>query len=187
MFTQNNSNYNQQNNQNGPKEKTNFPIGKIYGSNGIIETKCWKSQNNALYVSLSIKQQIGKDPQGRTTYENGLAKEIPSILLRADSAKGLYMYLKNNAPENYKLNDYSAQGFPDSKISFIGNEAGVRITINDPKGIRTMDMPSTPVGDKNYNPLIDNFLTQLKKAIDSAVLYKVAEELSNNSEEVPFQ
>ena len=185
MFTQNNNNFNQQN-PNAPKEKTNFPIGKIYGSNGIIETKCWKSQNNALYISLSIKQQIGKDPQGRTTYENGLAKEIPSILLRADSARALYMYLTNNSPENYKLNDFSAPNFPDSKISFIGNDAGVRVTITDQKGMRTMDMPSVPVADKNYHPLIENFLTQFKKAMDCAILYKVADELANNSEEAPF-
>jgi len=185
MFTQNNNNFNQQN-PNAQKEKTNLPVGKIYGSNGIIETKCWKSQNNALYISLAVKQRVGEDPQGRITYENGLGKDTPSILLRADSARALYMYLTNTAPENYKLNDFSAPNFPDSKISFIGNDTGVRVIVTNPKGMRTMDMPTIPVADKNYHPLLENFLTQFKKAIDSAVLYKVADELSNNSEEAPF-
>lgn len=177
MFTQNNNNYGQNGNgatTNAPKEKTNFPVGKIRGNGGRIETSCWKSKNNALYVSVTIRQEIGKNPDGRTSYEAGLAKDIPSVLFRADEARALYDYIMIEKPENLKFEKSPWEG---SKIAFEGSDAGVKVTITDAKGTRTMTLPSIPVGNRNMHPNLNNFMFQFKTSIDAAVLYNASEEI----------
>jgi hypothetical protein len=185
-FTQNNNNFGQANNNNGGEQtKSNFRIGKIYGTDGIVETSCWKSGNGVLYISMSIRQQIGKDPQGRTNFESGLAKERPSVLMRADNARAFYEYLAARKPETINVEFAPWADNPNSKISVIGSNNNVKVIITDQKGKRELNVESTPIGGEYVNGNWLNFLAQFKKAIDSSVLARVAEEL-NNGEETPF-
>ena len=185
-FIQNNNNYNQANNGGEPQQKTNFPIGKVFGNDGTIEIRCWKSNNNAVYTNIIIRQQTGKDPQGHTLYEGGLIKDIPNVLFRVDSARALYEYLITKNPATVNLQDYSAPGYPDSKISFQGSETGVKITITNPKGTRSFTLGATPVGGENVNANWKNFISQFKRAIDAGIFVKTAPELGSSNEEEPF-
>ena len=190
MFTQNN-NYNQNNqnqNNNGGEQpqKSNFNIGKIYGSDGVIETKCWKSNIGVLYISMSIKQLIGKDPQGHTNYEAGLAKDRPSVLMRADYARSLYEKLDSTKPEEINVPEFApSDNNPNAKISVIGSNTGVKVIISDQKGKRELNVDATPICGEYVNGNWKNFMLQFKKAIDVSVLARVAEELTGG-EETPF-
>lgn len=191
-FTQNNGNFNNggYNNQSGEnKPKTNFNIGFIRGSDAVIDIKAWKSSSNTLYASLSIRQMIGKDPQGRITYETGLLKDRPGILIRPDAARALFEYLNNQEPSRINLVDYApSPDYKDQTISVVGSEQNVKVTIKDQKGTRTITLDATPVGTTYVNGNWKNFLTQLWFEIKTALLVRVSEELTNNNntEDTPF-
>jgi hypothetical protein len=187
LFTQN-SNFN--NNQSGEnKPKTNFNIGSIRGSDGVVDVKAWKSPSNTLYAAISIRQQIGKDPNGKVMFEQGLSKDRPGVLIRPDQARAMYEYLNNQEPSRINLVDYApSQDHKDQTISVIGSEQNVKMTIKDQKGTRTITLDATPICGTYVNGNWKNFMLQLWKEIETAVFMKVSDELTgnNNAEESPF-
>ena len=183
----NGMNPNQQVNSNNqaPAEKTNFPVGRVYGSDGLINFSLWKSKNNALYTSIQLKQSIGKDPNGRVMYENGLSKDIPSILLRVDQARCLYEMFKNTPPEQlnltHKQEDYGTE------ITVVGSTAGVTITVTNKAGTRKVTIPSIAMGNVNVHGDWQNFITFMWKCIDKCLMNRASEEvLDKGSDETPF-
>lgn len=191
-FTQNNGNYNNNggyNNQSTEnKPKTNFNIGFVRGSDGCIDVKAWKSSANTLYAAISIRQMIGKDPQGRTTYETGLSKERPGVLIRPDIARSLYEYLLAQDPSRLNLVDFTpSQEYKDQTISFVGSESNVKITIKDQKGSRNLTIDATPIGGTYSHGAWKNFLTLFWKEIENAVFIRTSDEMNNGgSEDTPF-
>lgn len=196
-FTQNNGNfnnnggYNNQPQQNGDKPKTNFTIGNTRGTDGVIDVKAWKSASNVLYAALSIRQQIGKDPNGKIMYEAGLSKDRPGVLIRPDHARSLYEYLKKQDWSRINLVDHApAPEYPDQTISVVGSESEVKFTIKDKaKGARTITITADPIGGTYANGAWENFLSQFWKEIETAIFMKMSEDLpgnNNNGEENPF-
>ena len=191
-FTPNNNygngNYNN-NQQMGDKPKTNFTIGNTRGADGIVDVKAWKSASNVLYAAISIRQQIGKDPNGKVMFEQGLSKDRPGVLIRPDNARSLYEYLKKQDWSRINLIDHvTSPDYPNQKISVIGSETDVKFTIKDEKGSRTITIPATPIGGTYANGAWENFLSQFWKEIETAIFMKVSEDLPGNSngEENPF-
>ena len=190
-FTQNNNfnnngGYNNQSTENKPK--TNFTIGSVRGSDGVIDVKAWKSAANTLYAAISIRQMIGKDPQGRTTYETGLSKDRPGILIRPDTARALYEYLLSQDPSRLNLVDFApATEYKDQTISFVGSESNVKITIKDQRGTRTLTIDATPIGGTYSHGAWKNFLSLFWKEIENALFIRTSDEMNNtNTEETPF-
>ena len=189
-FTQNN-NFNNNGGYNQSTEnkpRNNFKIGFVRGSDGCIDVNAWKSSANTLYAAISIRQMIGKDPQGRTTYETGLSKDRPGILIRPDTARALYEYLLAQDPSRLNLVDFTpAQEYKDQTISFVGSESNVKITIKDSKGTRTLTIEATPIGGTYSHGAWRNFLTLFWKEIENAVFIRTSDEMNNNNtEETPF-
>ena len=57
-------------NQGGEKKKTNFRVGKVYGTDGTIDVSIWNSDKGGVYAILSCKAAVGKDPStGANVYE----------------------------------------------------------------------------------------------------------------------
>lgn len=186
-FQQSTFNPNQQaNNNQAPAEKTNFPVGRVYGSDGLINFSLWKSKNNALYTSIQLKQQIGKDPNGRVTYESGMSKDIPSILLRVDQARCLYELFNNTPPEQinytYKQEDYGTE------MTVTGSTSGVVVSVTNKVGTRKVTIPSIAMGNVNVHGDWKNFITFMWKCIDKCLMNRASEEIldKGSDDSTPF-
>lgn len=184
-LTQSNFNPNQQSNGQAPQEKTNFKIGKqIRGTDGYVQFSLWKSKNNALYTSIQLRQAIGKDPNGRISYEAGLAKDIPSVLLRADRASGLYSLFKNTPPE--QLNYVDKQEDYNTEFSIKGSPAGVTLTVTNKLGTRTVTLPSIAMGNVNSYGDWENFLRLMNVCITKCIMNDASEDLPGEDGSTPF-
>lgn len=194
MPLQNNYNPNQQNNYNSnqqnnaqPGEKKNFNVTKFYCADGLLTVRMWKSDNNVLYTSLQIKQMIGKDPNGRTTFEGGLAKEIPSVLLRADAARTLYDLCKASRPEALNIKMPTGRDGREGEITITGANDGVTVTIKNSIGTRSTKFPATPVMDQNVHSMWNNFLLALDVCIRKSIFNRADDEiLEASSDSIPF-
>ena len=59
-FNNFNGNFNNNSNNGGePKKKSNFRVGKLYGSDGILDVSVWNSDKGGVYCILNIKQAVG--------------------------------------------------------------------------------------------------------------------------------
>ena len=77
-FGQNN-NFN--NNQNGEKKRTNFPLNKFWGTNGRLELAMWLADGGAI-TTFTIKQEVGKDPSTNASVLENKGSQVLSMLLR---------------------------------------------------------------------------------------------------------
>lgn len=169
-----NGNFNQNNNnqgggQEGIKPKSNFRVGKIYGSDGICDISIWKSEKGGgVYGILSIKSAVGKDPSnGGNVYEQKMTSELPSIFLNAELLRAIVEYTKNKEVSTI---DMLIDTKRNSKLTIKGSAAEVRMTIENQKtGSRTITIPAISVGmdmvHANFLNMIDFIDICLKKAI----------------------
>lgn len=168
-----NGNFNQNNNQGGGQEgskpKSNFRVGKIYGSDGICDISIWKSEKGGgVYGILSIKSAVGKDPSnGGNVYEQKMASELPSIFLNAELLRVIVEYAKNKEVSTI---DMLIDTKRNSKLTIKGSAAEVKMTIENQKtGTRTITIPAISVGmdmvHANFLNMIDFIDICLKKAI----------------------
>ena len=169
-----NGNFNQNNNnqgggQDGNKPKSNFRVGKIYGTDGICDISIWKSEKGGgVYGILSIKSAIGKDPSsGGNVYEQKMSSELPSIFLNAELLRTIVEYTKNKEVSTIDAIIDTKRG---SKLTIKGSSSEVRMTIENQKtGSRTITIPAISVGmdmvHANFLNMIDFIDICLKKAI----------------------
>lgn len=183
----NNGGYNTNNNQQGEtREKTSFKISKQRGMDGEIEIGLWKSKAGYLYITMLIRQQIGVDPNGRSSFEADLAKNIPSAMLSADKARAIFDLYRNDSmigvDETIKTNDKD----PNSSLRIIGSDKDVKVIITDPKGSRTLTFQATPCGSKNVHATWHNVLDLIAFGVRKALFVRTSDELLGNGEELPF-
>lgn len=168
-----NGNFNQNNNQGGGQEgskpKSNFRVGKIYGSDGICDISIWKSEKGGgVYGILSIKSAVGKDPSnGGNVYEQKMTSELPSIFLNAELLRAIVEYAKNKEVATI---DMLIDTKRNSKLTIKGSAAEVRMTIENQKtGTRTITIPAISVGmdmvHANFLNMLDFIDICLKKAM----------------------
>lgn len=184
MFTNNNQSNNQQ--QGEVREKTSFKISKQRGMDGEIEIGLWKSKTGYFHITALIRQQIGKDPNGKVSFEAGMAKDIPSVMLTADKARGIYELFRHNpmigVDETIKTNDRD----PNQTLRIIGSDMDVKVIITDQKGSRTITFQATPCGSKNVHATWYNVLDLIAFGIKKALFVRTSDELMTNEGDVPF-
>ena len=185
MFTNNNQQNNQQQ-QGEVRERTSFKIAKRRGMDGEIEIGLWKSKTGYLYITALIRQQIGKDPNGKASFEAGMPKDIPSVMLTADLARAIYEFFRNNpmvgVDETIRTNDKD----PNQTLRIVGSDMDVKVTITDQKGSRTITFHATPCGSKNFHATWYNVLELIAFGIKKALFVRTSDELMNNEGDVPF-
>lgn len=179
--------YGQQQPQNGePKKSTNYSLGRVQCDDGRIELRMWRSKNNVLYTSIVIKQAIGKDPQGRTTFENSPLKDLPSVNFRVDKGRAFVNACRKIGLENLSFECVPTEWQSDAKIAVKGSPDGsVKLSITDSKGTRTMTVNATPMGNVNVNGNWDNFLALVETGTDRALIDRASDELFPQ-QEAPF-
>jgi hypothetical protein len=146
----NNNQYNNNgggNNQQPQQQKKNFPVGKLYGTDGIMDISIWNA-GSAMFTLIGIKQSVGKDPaNGKDVYEQKPPKELPR----------LFLYPPDVAVIIDVLDEIKDPGAASVRIEFknknvltiVGDGSSVKFTLNDNKiGERSITFKGTKVGDK---------------------------------------
>lgn len=176
----------QANNGGEVKQRTNFKLGMIWAADSQVDITMWKSQlGSSIYSALRIRQLIGKDPQGRSTFEQSPGKDAVCANFRPGEAKSFLMQCRDVPAENVSV-DMKLGKNQDTHIVVKGSPMNVTITITNKNGTRTATIPTTPVDNgKNQNGDWDNLLDIFAFSIRSAILAKANVELIA-SEEEPF-
>lgn len=157
--------------QDGEKKKTNFPLGRFYGSDGLLVLSIWLSQSSVNTI-FQIKQSVGKDPgTGMNVFENKGPTEMPRIFLKPDQLRVLLEAMKTRDSVDYTPNE------GNSRITITGIKSGdIKITIAEKKHPqpRVITFPAVPVGDTNVqNGNWANIIQVLQIALDRALLIKL--------------
>lgn len=154
----------------GAKKKSNFRVGRIYGTDGTIDVSVWNSDKGGCYAICSIKAAIGKDPStGANVYEQKMSGELPSIFMNIEILRALLEAMKQQKPESLNVSIDTSRG---SKMSLTTTGSSIKVTIDNQKtGTRTVTLESIPVGSTtvhaNYLNLQQLLTTCFKKAINN--------------------
>lgn len=196
-FQQNSNGFNNGNlSNNGEKKKTNFKVGKIYGTDGTLDVSVWNSDKGGCYGIISARAAIGKDPStGANAYEQKMSGELPSIFMNVELMRALVDGLKAQDPGTLNVSLDTKRG---ASMTIIGAGNSVKITIDNKKtGTRTITLDAVPVGNKNIHANFLNLIDMLDICFKKAIRNKLdPEEFSmavggdtdgeTNPDEAPF-
>lgn len=194
MAFNNNNNFNS-GNQGGEKKKTNFRIGKIWGSDGVLDVSIWLSDTGARAI-LSIKSAVGKDPSsGNNVFEQKMPNELPRFFLAANAMNALIGAVAAT-PDLGNANIVIDKG-NNNKLTVMGQGNQIKLTIDSAKqGTRTITLDALNIGGKlvhaDFNILIDYLKICYKKALTAKLdpeEFGMAVAAENNGEDdgnVPF-
>ena len=181
---------------NGEKKKTNFKVGKIYGTDGTLDVSVWNSDKGGCYGIISARAAIGKDPStGANAYEQKMSGELPSIFMNVELMRALVDGLKAQDPGTLNVSLDTKRG---ASMTIIGAGNSVKITIDNKKtGTRTITLDAVPVGNKNIHANFLNLIDMLDICFKKAIRNKLdPEEFSmavggdtngeTNPDEAPF-
>lgn len=184
--------------QQGDKQKTNFPVGRINGSDARMDISIWKS-TSGIFTIFMIKQAVGKDPSsGMNVYENKSPSELPRVFFHTDSIRALQTALDNADPNNININIQQNGSKNSSRMIISGAANGqVKITLETSNnGNRTITLDAIPCGAINVNAAWLNLKEFVKIASKKALLSKMdpaefgsaigSSEESSSSEELPI-
>lgn len=174
-----NNNFN--NNQGGlnnatDKKKTNFRIGKLWGSDGQLDISVWVAQSG-VFTTLTIKSAIGKDPAtGTNVLEQKMPGDLPRFYMSISLVKAFLQCI-----ESYTADDISRINFEydkdqrGGKLSIIGDGNVIKMTIDSKKqqGHRTITFEATSVGSKNIHSTFLVFCEYMKIAYKKALYNKL--------------
>lgn len=178
-FQMNNNGFNNFNQNNGmmqqqqDKPRTNFKLGRIYGSNAILEIGTWNAPSGTRAV-LTIKQSIGQDPStGMPIYENKPPKELPHYYMNADNMCSLLEACKNcKVPSDLGIAKFGSDA-KGMTIDTSNNQ--VVITITNDKGPRSITLESHTVGNHQVYSGWKIFNEYIKVAFHKALFGKLDE------------
>lgn len=169
-FSPNNSFNN--NTTNSGEKKTNFRIGKIWGSDGQLEVSLWIA-NTGVRAILRIKSAVGKDPStGATVLEQRKPNELPGFFMNIDVLKAFIDYIAT-------ITDYGSMSFSidkgsNNKLTVIGQGNTIKMTIDSQKlGSKTITFDSIAVGNKNIHAAFMNLIEYLKICYKKALTNKL--------------
>lgn len=172
MAFQMNNNFNNSNNQNGDKKKTNFRIGKIWSSDGQLDVSVWVADTGARTI-LSIKSAVGKDPStGNNVYEQKMPNELPRFFMNVDLSRAFIEAVESTSDLG-AINIVLDKG-GNNKLTVVGQGNSIKMTLDSPKqGSRTITFDSTPVGSKNIHAAFKNLVEYIKFGYKKALTNKL--------------
>jgi hypothetical protein len=179
-------------NQTGDKKKTNFPVGRLFGSDAVMNISVWNS-DSAVYTILSIKQAVGKDPStGANVYEQKAPNELPRVFMNPENLRAFIERAKDIDQNNINFTLPLKNG---SKATVVGSATGqIKITLETEKqGSRTVTFEAIPVGSTSINASWKNMIALLDVAMKKALYAKLDPEefatalgASSSEEELPI-
>lgn len=161
MPFQQNNNFNSNNGE--EKKRTNFKVGRIYGSDGQIDVDLWKSEKGGTYATATIKRKLADDPStGGGVYDTRMSKDLPSIVLNAENTIALLNYFEGYNDETISKANFTLDTQRGAKIGIVGSSTNVKLTIENQKnGSATVTLSAIPVGPRNIHSQFILFLKYL--------------------------
>lgn len=186
-----NNNFGGNSAQNGEKKKTNFRVGRLYGSDGIFDLSIWNS-DSAVFTIFMIKQAVGKDPaSGANVYEQKAPSELPRVFLTPEYVRALLEAMKTADGNNINITVTPKRG---SKLTMSGSNNQWKLSLETEKnGSRTMTFDAISVGSTNINASWKNLQDMLSVCLKKGVYSKLDPEefgmavsAASESEELPI-
>lgn len=173
MPFQTSNGFNNQNaSSNGEKKKTNFPVGRLFGSDAKMNISIWNS-DSAVYTIIAIMQSVGKDPStGANVYEQKAPNELPRVFLNPEMLETLL-----SGAKTLDVNGNTTTVFPlknGSKLTIAINGGKIAITTETQKqGSRTITFDPVPFNSVNINGNWNLFIKYLTIANNKATIAKL--------------
>lgn len=167
------SGFNNQNNpQNGDKKKTNFPIGRLFGTDAKMNISIWNS-DSAVYTIIAIAQSVGKDPStGANVYEQKAPNELPRVFLNPEMLEAFVSSAKNLDINGNTTAVLTLKN--GSKLTVATNGGKVTITTETQKqGSRTITFDPVTFNSVNVNGNWNLFIKYLTIANNKATMAKL--------------
>ena len=171
-FNTNNNFNNNSNNNGGDKKKTNFRLGKVWGSDGQLDVSIWVADTGVRAI-LSIKAAVGKDPStGANVLEQKMPNELPRFFMNIDLLRA-FIDVVEATPDLGSVNIVLDKGNA-GKLTIIGQGSSIKLTIDSAKqGSRTITFDSIGVGNKNIHAAFRNLCEYMKIAYRKALTNKL--------------
>lgn len=171
-FNTNNNFNNNSNNNGGDKKKTNFRLGKVWGSDGQLDVSIWVADTGVRAI-LSIKAAVGKDPStGANVLEQKMPNELPRFFMNIDLLRA-FIDVVDATPDLGSINIVLDKGNA-GKLTVVGQGSSIKITIDSAKqGSRTITFDSIGVGNKNIHAAFRNLCEYMKIAYRKALTNKL--------------
>jgi hypothetical protein len=171
-FNTNNNFNNNSNNNGGDKKKTNFRLGKVWGSDGQLDVSIWVADTGVRAI-LSIKAAVGKDPStGANVLEQKMPNELPRFFMNIDLLRA-FIDVVDATPDLGSINIVLDKGNA-GKLTIAGQGSSIKITIDSAKqGSRTITFDSIGVGNKNIHAAFRNLCEYMKIAYRKALTNKL--------------
>ncbi len=163
---------NQNNSQSGDKKKTNFPIGRLFGTDAKMNISIWNS-DSAVYTIIAIAQSVGKDPStGANVYEQKAPNELPRVFLNPEMLEAFVSGTKNLDINGNTTTVLSLKN--GSKLSVATSGGKVTITTETQKqGSRTITFEPVTFNSVNINGNWNLFVKYLTIANNKATMAKL--------------
>lgn len=188
-FTPNN-NFNNSNQNGGEKKKTNFRLGKIWGSDGQLDVSIWVADTGVKSI-LSIKSAVGKDPStGANVLEQKMPNELPRYFMDVNLMRA-FIEISESTSDLSSINFVIDKGTA-GKLTVVGKGNTIQITIDSSKqGSRTLTLDSVAVGSKNIHASYKNLVELVKIAYKKALTNKLDPDefgmaVGNNDDDMPI-
>lgn len=171
-FNTNNNFNNNSNNNGGDKKKTNFRLGKVWGSDGQLDVSIWVADTGVRAI-LSIKAAVGKDPStGANVLEQKMPNELPRFFMNIDLLRA-FIDVVEATPDLGSINIVLDKGNA-GKLTIVGQGSSIKLTIDSAKqGSRTITFDSIGVGNKNIHAAFRNLCEYMKIAYRKALTNKL--------------
>lgn len=168
----NSQNYANQNQPSGDKKRTNFPVGRLFGSDGKLNVTIWNS-DSAVYTIIAIAQSVGKDPTtGANVYEQKAPNELPRVFLNPENLETLLLGMND-----IDINGTTTHVLPlknGSKLTIAVNNGKVTLTTETQKqGSRTITFEPITFASSNINANWNLFKKYLTIASNKALVAKL--------------
>jgi outer membrane protein assembly factor BamB len=168
----NSQNYANQNQSSGDKKRTNFPVGRLFGSDGKLNVTIWNS-DSAVYTIIAIAQSVGKDPTtGANVYEQKAPNELPRVFLNPENLETLLLGMSD-----IDINGTTTHVLPlknGSKLTIAVNNGKVTLTTETQKqGSRSITFEPITFASSNINGNWNLFKKYLTIASNKALVAKL--------------
>lgn len=168
----NSQNYANQNQPSGDKKRTNFPVGRLFGSDGKLNVTIWNS-DSAVYTIIAIAQSVGKDPTtGANVYEQKAPNELPRVFLNPENLETLLLGMND-----IDINGTTTHVLPlknGSKLTIAVNNGKVTLTTETQKqGSRSITFEPITFASSNINGNWNLFKKYLTIASNKALVAKL--------------
>ena len=172
----NNFNNNQQGASTTDKKKTNFKIGKIWGSDGQLEVGVWVADMGVL-TTLRIKSAIGKDPStGANVFEQKMPGDLPSFYMNINFVQAFLNTIDRIPVDDIaNINFMLDKGSNGGKLTINGDGNTIKITIdsNKQQGSRTMTFEPINTGVRFVHASFITFCEYMRIAYKKALYQKL--------------